>query len=35
MIMGAKILKMSWHYYTMKMRNNSKTKQVGKKITDK
>ena len=35
MIMEAKMLKLSWHYYTMKMRNNSKTKHVGKKITDK
>ena len=31
MIMEAIILKISWHYETTKMRNNSKTKHVEKK----
>ena len=31
MIMEAITLKISWHYSTMKMRNNSKTKHVEKK----
>ena len=31
MTMEAIILKISWHYETMKMRNNSKTKHVEKK----
>ena len=34
MIMEAIILMISWHYYTIKMRNNSKTKHVEKKIVN-
>ena len=33
--MEAVILKISWYYQTMKMRNNSKTKPVEKKINNK
>ena len=33
--MEAIILKISWHYQTMKMRNNRKTKHVEKKINNK